>query len=279
MPLRVEPPKNMGNKNIRRVRMKILNNSMRRVSIVKYLAFAVALAMGFVQVASAAWKPAVVSLIQLELEMESCGFLDDKDKIYTRCLQINHPVHHGWNHSRWNARGTMCKALIAEYDAAFEYRQDVANDTDLELSGNSCIGQVLDVALESVRADAVDNAPAPGENKLCLPCRQVVGARSTQQKNEGESACRGFCKKSPRTVRTKAYSTPPFIKCSTRRLVSNEFILIEVNCLRSTCVNWKETVPPRAPDVRDPSAGDQCMVMMSSFAYYGPNSTRDTAME
>ncbi|MEE2785778.1 MAG: CCP domain-containing protein [Myxococcota bacterium] len=240
--------------------MRIRKNKIRIVSIAKYLALTFALVTSFVQSASAAWKPAVVSLIQLELEMESCGFLDDKDKIYTRCLQINHPVHHRWNYSRWNARGTMCKALIAEYDAAFWYRQDVANDTNLELRDNSCIGQVLDVDLESVRADAIDNAPAPEENNCVCRAGKLWGPCSTQQKNEGEGACRDFYLEIPQNGRDKSLLYAAFYKVlnaqiSFKRVHSDRGELFE----EYTCVNWRETGPPRTPDARGPSAGDQCM--------------------
>ena len=77
--------------------------------------------------------------------MGACGFMADldqkaeKDKLYTRCLQVNHPTHHGNNYARWNARGTICSLLVDKYDAPVWYRQDVANETDAALNQTDCV--------------------------------------------------------------------------------------------------------------------------------------------
>ena len=89
---------------------------------------------------------AVVSQVQLESEMKACGFMDDANKMYTRCLQVNHPVHHGWNHARWTARGSLCTTLVNSHDAPVSYGQSVANETDAALKNNDCIDRGADAA-------------------------------------------------------------------------------------------------------------------------------------
>ena len=110
------------------------------------LSLLTALSLGLAQSATAGdgWNSASDSLVsqsQLEAEMDACGFMDDLDKMYTRCLQVNHPRHHGNNHARWGARGTICTELVNDYDAPVWYRQDVANETDAALKGNDCIAE------------------------------------------------------------------------------------------------------------------------------------------
>ena len=134
------------------------------------------------------------------------------------------------------------------------------------------------MALESVRADAVDNAPAPEENNCVCRAGKLWGPCSTQQKNEGESACRDFYQEIPQNGKDKSLLYAAFYKVlnaqiSFKRVHSDRGELFE----EYTCVNWKETVPPRAPDVRDPSAGDQCM-NDDEQPLYRPNQL-DTAME
>jgi len=80
-----------------------------------------------------------VDMNQLEAEMSSCGYLDDANAMYTRCLQVNHPNHHNGSYERWNARGSICTELVQKHGAPVWYRQDVANDTDRELANSSCV--------------------------------------------------------------------------------------------------------------------------------------------
>ena len=62
----------------------------------------------------------------------------ERDKLYTRCLQVNHPSHHGWSYGRWNTRG-ICSLLVNRYDAPVSYNQNVANETDTVLRDNDCV--------------------------------------------------------------------------------------------------------------------------------------------
>ena len=119
--------------------------------------------MGFAQTAHAAWEPAVISVAQLELEMEACGQLREKDQIYTRCVEINLPMYHRGNPTRFFARGTMCRALADYHGGAIQWRPDVAQDAREELGNGECMRSALKESLGTIRAglceesDSVDD--------------------------------------------------------------------------------------------------------------------------
>jgi len=129
---------------------------MTLVKWIKGMAIGFALTVGLTQSASAAWNPLVVSVAQVQLEMESCGLIDgEKDKFYSRCIAISHPKYHRGNPTRWYARGTLCKALVDQYSAPFWYREDIFQHTQEELAADaSCIPNAFEESLESIRADA-----------------------------------------------------------------------------------------------------------------------------
>ncbi len=78
---------------------------MKLVKVIKCLAIGFGLTLGLAHSASAAWDFSGVSVVQAQLEMESCGLLDgDRGAFYSRCLAMSHPKYHGWDHTRWNSR-------------------------------------------------------------------------------------------------------------------------------------------------------------------------------
>ena len=138
---------------------------MKLVKFLKCSAIGFALTLGLAHSASAAWDSSGVSVVQAQLEMESCGLLDgDRDEIYSRCLAMSHPKYHGWDHTRWNSRGTLCVQVIEEYDAAFSWRDNVYRETlgELDLTEGSCIHDAFMETLESIRTEAVTEACGPG---------------------------------------------------------------------------------------------------------------------
>ena len=106
--------------------MKNLSNTTIAISLLSTLALSTA-------------EASPVDMNQLEAEMNSCGYLDDANAMYSRCLQINHPNHQNGSYERWNARGSICTELVQKHGAPVSYRQDIVNNTDSELANSSCI--------------------------------------------------------------------------------------------------------------------------------------------
>ena len=119
------------------------------------LGFALGLTLGASQTAFGAWNPPVTSTAQLELEMESCGFLEDRSKIYTQCVQSQYPQNHKGTTARYYSRGTMCRILADHFAAPVWWRPDVARAAQDEISRTNCVEKAYQFTLNEIRNDAV----------------------------------------------------------------------------------------------------------------------------
>ena len=116
------------------------------------------------------------TFIQLEAEMLSCGYLEDTSKIYTRCLQVNHPNVQNGSHDRWTQRGEICTELANQYNAPVWYRQDVANQTDQELAQSSCVDNHAYFSLDfqsKLEAEMLSCDYLEDTSKIYTRCLQV----------------------------------------------------------------------------------------------------------
>jgi hypothetical protein len=76
-----------------------------------------------------------------QAEMHACGFLADKEKMYSRCMSVNHPSFHDGDHSRWGNRGTSCTALVKEQGALVSYVQSYATEADAYIRQSGCVAK------------------------------------------------------------------------------------------------------------------------------------------
>ena len=58
--------------------------------------------------------------------------------MYTRCLQVNHPSHHGGNYNRWDARGDLLKSGHPG-GRCRRIRPDLGKQADQFLATSTCI--------------------------------------------------------------------------------------------------------------------------------------------
>jgi hypothetical protein len=110
--------------------------------------------------------------------MHACGFLADKEKMYSRCMSVNHPSLHDWDYSRWYNRGTSCTALVNEQGAPVSHSTSHAIEADAYIRQSGCV------------AKAVGGCGSVGWNHWPM-------------KNGGAFCCKGDC--SPQVVRENVY--------------------------------------------------------------------------
>ena len=109
----------MCSKTLHNQTSKLLENTMKNLTTTLTLSLVSSLAIANIAQASP------VDMNRLEAEMNSCGYLDDANAMYSRCLQINHPNHQNGSYERWNARGSICTELVEKHGAPVSYRQDI----------------------------------------------------------------------------------------------------------------------------------------------------------